>query len=327
MGNPKKKGSGLMKRILSVLALLLLTAARAEAQANSHVLIVSGLGGEPKYVQDFLAWGSAMAEAVQGRFGVPAANVTYLAEEPQRNRAIIDGESRREEIEKALQAIAARAGADDRILILLIGHGSMDSRGSRINLPGPDLLSTELATMLAPFRTQSVVVVNGASASGSWHEALAAPNRTIITATRSGSERNETIFPKFFVEAFSGDGADADRDGRVTVQEAFNYATRETERSYQTAGTLQMERARMEGNTELARTFHLGAPAGQAPSDASPELRALYARRGELENSVDALRNRRSQMEDAAYQTELERLVLELARTNRSIQDAESGAR
>lgn len=311
-----------MKRMIPVLALLALSATRLDAQSNAHVLIVSGLGGEPKYVQNFLDWGSAMAEAAETRFGVPAANIVYLAEEPGQNSAV-DGESTKAEIEQALQGIASRADTDDRILILLIGHGSMDTRGSRLNLPGPDLLSTEMATLLEPFSTQSVVVVNGASASGSWHEALDAPNRMIITATRSGSERNETIFPRYFVEAFSADGADADRDGKVTIQEAFTYANRETERSYETAGTLQLEHARMEGNIELAGTFHLGAPTGQAPASASPELRALYARRGELESSVDALRNRRSQMEDAAYESELERLVLELARTNRSIQDLE----
>lgn len=316
-----------MKRMVSALALLALSAVRVDAQSNAHVLIVSGLGGEPKYVQDFLAWGSAMAGGVQTRFGVPAANVVFLAEEPQRNRTVIDGESTKAEIEGALRRIASNAGADDRVLILLIGHGSVDARGSRINLPGPDLLATDLAALLEPFRTQSVVVVNGASASGSWHEALAAPNRTIVTATRSGSERNETVFPRFFVDAFSVEGADADRDGRVTIQEAFTYANRETERSYQTAGTLQLEHARMEGNAQLAQTFHLGAPAGQAPANASAAVRALYTRRGELEASVDALRNRRSQMQDAAYQAELERLVLELARTNRSIQDAEGGSR
>lgn len=315
----------MIRKILPVLAALAVGAGNLEAQ-NAHVLIVSGLGGEPKYVQDFVTWGTAMANAAQTRFGVPASNVIYLAEDPSRNRAVIDGESTREEIERAIRGIATRAGANDRILILLIGHGSMDSRGSRINLPGPDLLATEMAAMLEPFKTQSVVFVNAASSSGGWHDVLAAPNRTIITANRTGQERNETIFPRFFVEAFSGDGADSNRDGRVSIQEAFNYANRETERFYQTAGTLQMEHARMEGNTQLAETFHLGAPSGQAPATASAEVRALYARRAELESSVDALRNRRSQMADAAYQTELERLVLELARTNRQIQEAEGGS-
>lgn len=317
----------MIKNFLPALAALALGAGSLQAQSDAHVLIVSGLGGEPKYVQDFLTWGTAMANAAQTRFGVPAANVVFLAEEPARNSAVIDGESTREEIERAIRAIASRAGANDRILILLIGHGSMDSRGSRINLPGPDLLATEMATMLEPFKTQSVVLVNAASASGGWQDVLGAPNRTIVTATRSGMERNETVFARFFVEAFSGEGADANRDGRVTLQEAFTYANRETERSYQTAGTLQLEHARLEGNTQLAETFHLGAAAGQAPANASAEVKALYARRGELESSIDALRNRRSQMADSAYQTELENLLLELARTNRQIQDAEGGSR
>ena len=107
--------------------------------------------------------------------------------------------------------------------------------------------------MLAIFPTQPTVVVNTSSASGDWQEALAAPNRTIITATRSAGERNETAFGEFFAKAFAEDVADPDKDGRVTIKEAFEYATAETTRHYQTRGTLQMEHARMEGNAQLAR--------------------------------------------------------------------------
>lgn len=307
-----------MKKIALGAILLLLGATEAKAQA--HVLIVSGLGGEPRYVEEFHQWGTTMVDAARERFGLPAENVTYLAENPARDPARINGISRSEEVEAAITRIAARAEPDDRILILLIGHGSMDTRGARLNLPGPDLTAEEYATLLDALPTQPVVFVNSGSASGGFQDALAGPNRTIITATRTGMERNETVFGKYFVAAFAEDGADADRDGRVSIAEAFEYAVRETERSYTTANLLQMEHARMEGGPELARSFHLGA-APVVPADVPAEVRALYERRQRLEQSIETLRGRSGQMEPAAYQSELEALLLDLARTNREIQE------
>src|SRR5690606_18811877 len=119
--------------------------------------------------------------------------------------------------------------------------------------PGPDITAEEFATMIAAFGDRPLAFVNTASASGDFADVLAGPNRTIITATRSGMERNETVFGRYFVEAFAQDDADADRDGRLTLTEVFDYALRETQRSYQMANRLQMENARIEGDSAFAR--------------------------------------------------------------------------
>jgi hypothetical protein len=308
-----------MTKLLGALLMVGLQASTGWAQA--HLLVVGGLGGEEKYAEEFYRWGAAMVDAARERYGLPAENVLFLAENPERDRARIAGESRRDDIERAIAAIARTAGPEDRVMILFFGHGSSDSRGSRINLPGPDLTAEDLAAMLSGLGSRPVAVVNTASASGGFHDALAGPNRTVVTATRSGMERNETIFGGFFVAAFTQDGADSNRDGRVTISEALDYAIRETERAYETGGRLQMEHARIEGDMELARVFHLGGAVSTAPPDASPAVRALYAERQRLEESIDALRGRSGQMDAEEYQRELERLLLELARTNRAIQE------
>ncbi len=299
-----------------------LVCAPAPATAQAHLLIISGLGGEARYVDDFHGWGTALVDAARGRLRLPAENVVFLSENPSRDPSRVNGESRRENVERAIADMAARAGADDRIMIVLFGHGSADPRGARVNLPGPDITAEEFATMIAAFGDRPLAFVNTASASGDFADVLAGPNRTIITATRSGMERNETVFGRYFVEAFAQDGADADRDGRLTLTEVFDYALRETQRSYQMANRLQMENARIEGDSAFARVFHMQGIAS-APSDASAETRALFTRRRELEEAIDALRLRAGQMEAAEYTAELERLLLELARTNQRIQEDE----
>jgi hypothetical protein len=311
-----------MRTILT--ALLLLAGHVSVASAQAHVLIISGLGGEQKYVDDFHDWGTAMVDAARDRFGLPRENVVYLSENPARDPDRIKGPSRRDNIEQEIAALARRARPDERILILLIGHGGSDSRGVRLNVPGPNLTAEDLATFLRPI-SQPLVVVNTASASGGFQQPLAGANRVIITATRSEMERNETRFGGFFVAAFANEGADTDKDGRVSIQEAFDFAKAEVERAYRTENLLQMEHARIEGDTQLAQAFALGGRVVAIPVNASPELQALYAERQRLENSVNDLRARSGQLAAEQYQAELERVLLDLARTNQRIREQEGG--
>ena len=84
----------------------------------------------------------------------------------------------------------------------------------RINLPGPDLSAGALAAMLAPLGDRRVVVVNAASASGGFIEALSAPGRVVITATRSAAEAEATRFGGHFVAALGGADAALPTIGR-----------------------------------------------------------------------------------------------------------------
>lgn len=310
-----------MRSITAAAAFLLFGASGVAAQ--THLLIVSGLAGEPRLEEQFHSWGGAMAAAAVERFDISAERITYLAAKPERDPSRIDGEATKENIDAALARIAGAAGPADRVLVLLIGHGSSDARSSRINLPGPDLTAAELDAMLDRFSTQRVVVVNTTSASGAFQEPLAGDNRTIITATNSGREQNETVFARYFVAAFSGDVADADKDGRITVLEAYDYANTEVERFYESDNRLQTEHSVLAGDRELARAFTLDRGAARtaagAAASASPEIRALIEQRQALEAQVTAHTARKDDMEAAAYQRELERLLLELARTNREI--------
>jgi hypothetical protein len=309
-----------MKHLLTIGILSLLAAPVASAQ--SHLLVVSGLSGEPQHEEQFHVWAMGMITAAGNRFNLPADRITYLAEKPEKDSRRIAATSTKANIDAALTRIAGSAGPTDRVLILLIGHGSSDGQSSRINLPGPDLTASDLATMLGRFTTQQVVVVNAASASGAFQEPLLAQNRTIITSTKSGREQNESIFARFFVDAYAVDGADSDKDGRVSVLEAYDFANREVERFYKSDNRLQTEHSVLGGNREIARAFNLGGGAAVAASS-SPEVEGLVAEKLALEAEVQALTARKAEMEEAEYQRELERLLLALARKNQEIRAKE----
>jgi hypothetical protein len=318
VGLPEEPGARLSGR-LPALALALAVASPAAAE-QSHLLIVVGLGGEPKFTDAFHELATSMVTAAEDKLGVARANVVYLGEKtPLR--------STRENVVKAFEDVARRAASGDLVFILLIGHGSFQSGEARFNLPGPDMSAADFAPLLARLPSQKVVFVNTASASGDFIKALSGKDRAIVTATKSAFERNETEFAQYFVEAFTKDGADADKDQRVSVLEAFDYARREVQRAYEKNQRLLTEHAVLDDHADgaLARTLFLGsgAPAIARASD-DPELAELRRQRRDIETKIDALKAQKETMAAARYDEELEKLLVELALKDGAIRRREA---
>lgn len=312
------------------------------AYGQTYLVVIVGLGGEPGYRELFHEMGSSLVGAARERYAVPPENVFFFAERSERDAAIT-GRSTKANVESALIRIATSIEPQARLFVVLIGHGSAQGGTPRFNLPGPDMTASDFAALLARFPTQQIVFANLTSASGGFLAALSGPRRTVITATRSGTERNETLFGGHFVAALVDEGADADKDERVSVLEAFEYARREVIRAYDRENRLRTEHALLDDNGDgvgshepdpqrgdgaVARTQFLVAtrPGMTATATDDPALAALYAERLELNRDIAALRLRKTDMAPDAYERELERLLLALARANRAIRDRESGA-
>jgi hypothetical protein len=330
------------RRIAALLALAMLaalgSASVAGAQPGSHLLVIVGLGGDLENSDRFHQWASTIVDAARGRYGLASESVVYLGEDPARDPKRLGGRSTREAIAAAVDRVARTARPGDTVFIVLIGHGASATGGARFNLPGPDLTAAEYASLLNRFAGQTAVFVNTASSSGGFVQALSGRNRVIVTATTSDGERNQTRFGEFFAEAFTADGADGDKDGRVSALEAFNWARTRVADSYKRDGQLLTEHAVLDDNGDgkgaaapeqpggdgaLARTlFMSAAAAGRAiPDQADPELRALVAQRDTLEARIAALRAAKDKTDPMKYEADLEGLLIDLARVNRSIRE------
>jgi len=205
---------------LAALLLVLGLSGRAGAE-DSHLLIVAGLGGEKKYTDAFHEMAVALVGAAEKKLGIDPAHIAYLGEKPaEPSLPVYRGRAARETVARALADIARRARPGDLVFILLIGHGTAQAGASRFNLAGPDMGAADFAPLLDGLAAQTVVFVNAASASGDFVQGLSGKGRAIVTATKSPLERNQTVFAKHFVDAFTGDGADADKDQRVSLLEA-----------------------------------------------------------------------------------------------------------
>jgi hypothetical protein len=329
-----------MRRTLALgaLALTSVLSTSLAAQQQSHLLIVSGLGGERQYSDAFYEWSVTLADAAQKRHGLAREQITYLAEDPTRDAARIDGKSTADEIRKAIRTIAQKTGDDAQIFIVLIGHGSSNGEESKFSMPGADLGTKEFAALLDSLKGRKVAFVNMSSASGEFVPALSAPGRAIVTATKTGFERNEVLFPRFFVRAFAADGADSDKDGRLSLLEAFDYARTEVARSYEEANKLQTEHALIDDNADktgsanaelrkgdgaVAQRMFLAPALSAAAAAADPKLAALYKEKRAIEDRIAELRRAKDVMRAEDYESQLEKLLVDLALKTQEIKAIE----
>ena len=303
---------------------------------HAFLLIVVGLAGDPDHGKTFHKWGTTLAQASE-RLGVAPENLAFLVDVPAEGDEKVTGRASKDEVAKVLQGFGARAGADDVLFVVLIGHGSYDGRAAKFNMPGPDMTAADFNALFAKLPTKQIVFVNTASASGPFVADLSGASRTIVTATRNGAEQYATLFGGYFIDALVSESADSDKNKRVSVLEAFQFAKGEVAKAYEREGLLATEHALLDDNGDkdgsqdptatgkdgrVANIVSLGTVGGDnLPSD--PKVRALYLERRELERRVESLRLLKESMEPARYSSELEKLVTAIALKTREIRTAE----
>jgi hypothetical protein len=226
------------------------------------------------------------------------------------------------------------------VWIILIGHGTYDGREAKFNLRGPDLADAELADWVTSVK-RPVVVINCASASGPFVNRLSGPNRVVVVATKSGFEMNFSRFGEYLADAITDLRADLDKDGQVSLLEAYLMASSHVEEHYRAHSQLATEHALLDDNGD-----HLGTPANwfkgvratQRAKDGAaldglrahqlhliPSVRErempveIRQRRDELELSIAALRDQKEKLKDDEYYARLEKLMVELAHLYREV--------
>ncbi|HEY4322071.1 MAG TPA: hypothetical protein VGM77_12960 [Gemmatimonadales bacterium] len=305
-----------MKRFaLLALSVSVTTPLVAQAGGATRVLIVSGLSGDPSFARTFNTAAGAVYQAAHDRWHVADSDLVYLNEDPT-TAAHSTGKSTRENVAAAFTQLAAREHAGDVVLVLLIGHGAGEGAASALNLPGPDPTAGDYATWVARLAPATVVFVDASSASGDFVPVLAGPNRIVITATKTAFERNAVEFAGFFANGLASGDADADKDGVVTVAEAFHYAVSRVAQSYDATKRMLTEHAVIADSSHLASATGFGGRA----SSADPRVTALLGQRRAIQLQVDSLHRLKPTMDSTAYQSALETLLLQLAERTRALQ-------
>ena len=204
-------------------------------------------------------------------------------------------------------------------MLVLIGHGSFDGNEYRFNMPGPDITGKEIVAFLDSMPASQMLVVNATSSSGSVVESWRRANRVVITATRSGSERNATRFAEYWVQALSSTEADRDKNEMVTAAEAYEFASRKAADAFKSGASLATEHPRLDGKlADRLVVARLGSSA-LLPSDA--QLDALMKEQSTIEQQIDEVKARKASLGEEQYYDELEKVLLSLARLDRRIDE------
>lgn len=312
-----------------VVAILAFGAAARAVAGDNYALVVTGASGGEPYATKYDGWRRTFVSTLREKFGYPADHVIVLADKKEPGVA----PATREQVQRTLAGFRTRLTKDDLLVVLLIGHGTSaagpaapgDAVGedAKFNLVGPDLNATEWGDLLKPLMAR-LVFIDTTSASFPFLHHLAGPGRIVITATDSTAQEFETVFGEWFVKAFTETAADADKNGRVSLLEAFAYASAGVRRWFDEHNQLPTERPLIdEAGNGVGREAQSPGPDGALasvtylqPAGGSPgaERRALLKRQAELEGQIEDLKLRRPSLSPDAYEAELERLLVELAR-------------
>ncbi len=313
----------------AVLQSCLLLAASGMARAGErYALVVTGASGGPQYAEKYDEWRSSFVQLLQGPLGYAEANVLVLAEEELAGAQ----KATRENVRAAIADLRKRATKDDVVLVVLVGHGSgNDADDAKFNLVGPDLSASEWGELLKAMPGR-LVFINGASGSAPFLQELSARNHVVITANDSAAQTFETVFPQFLLEAYRDNGADLDKNDRVSVFEAFAFISSRVREYFEQRSQLATEHGVLDDNGDgigrliddegadglLARLTYLRADAPIADTG-NPERTAMLRRRAELNTQLEELRARKHTMPLDDYERTLETLLLELARIDRAL--------
>jgi hypothetical protein len=310
---------------VAILSLLLFPSI---ARAERYALIVTGAAGGDAYEQKYSGWRTAFTTTLRDSFKYDPDRIVALGEHEA------DGvqQATRQNVQRALGELRKRMTKDDQLLVLLVGHGtSLDGDEAKFNLVGPDLTASEWSELLKPLPGR-LVFVNTTGASFPFLRRLAGRGRIVLTATDSAAQQFETVFPEFFVKAFADAAADLDKNGRVSMWEAFTYASGGVRQWFEQKGQLPTERPLLDDtgagigrealnagtDGAIARITYLEPDAALAlPADTA--LAVLIKRRAELEADLEALKARKETMPEDQYDAELEKLLVEISRVGAQI--------
>jgi hypothetical protein len=312
--------------VLALLAAAPFTSLPAFAQGGRYALLIQGASGEEQYAKQHRAWLDGLATALRDRFGYEASAVTVIAEQPR------EGETRAtaENVRTAVARLAKTLTPSDQLLVVFIGHGTAQGQEAKFNLIGPDLSVSDWRTLLEPVRA-TLAVVDTTSGSFPYLAGLAAPGRVVITATNTYAQQFHTVFPDGFVRALTDSDADQDKNGRISLLEAFTHASRLVREYYEQKGTMATETAVIddtgdgEGRLATAETpsgsvaalLYLDTPKVATSTD--PELQKLLTRQQALTEQVDELRRRRASMTEDEFNRQFEALLADLAEVSREV--------
>lgn len=315
------------------------TTSDTETKATQALILVVGSGGTPEYSAEFAKWAARWTEASKNAqaetvvIGLDAVVATDANTTASSGDVASSSTTDADTLSSAIQKFAA-IETSEPLWLVYVGHGTFDGRRASLNLRGPDVTEERLSELLKESK-RPVTGIFCCSCSSPFVNALSGPNRIIISATKDGNQIQYSRFGDAFSTAIGSLDADINRDGQVSLLEAWLFASRRTSEFYKTEGRLATEHSLLDDNGDQkgtrAENFEglrlkpniknaaemdgkLSSRWSFVRSDEerklTPEQRKI---RDDLESQLEALREQKDSMDEAVYLSRLEEILRPLA--------------
>ncbi|GAB1257596.1 hypothetical protein NBRC116494_20980 [Aurantivibrio plasticivorans] len=299
-------------------------------EAKKYVAILVGASADKESANAKRELATNLRQSLLNDYGYDAKRITVLLGNDKKTQIGSDGVCNASNIRQLFSRYQKNLTAADQLTVVLIGHGTGRRESAKFNVVGPDLTVDEFAELFSVLPNNDVVVINTTSSSHDFTRPLAKPGRILISATRSGAEKYDTVFPYYFIEGVTGLAADRDKNGRVSYLELFTYSTNRVNEHYRERDILPSEHATLEDNGDGVFSMDLsrqgdGRLAELAYLDQiqfslaelSPQAGELREQMKRIERDVFSLRAAKPNLSESDYWQQLEPLLIQLAKVTR----------
>jgi len=215
---------------------------------NTYALIICGINKDPKErlakdkaVTNLRSFFLNNAKLKPARLNVLVADNSFIGKGSKTSNA--------ENLKKTIKNLAATVQSQDRFIFYYIGQANIVAGKLRLNLPGRDITHEQLGEWINQIRASSMLLVLDCPGAGMAVKALTGQGRIVIGAS-TAEQHYSTRFSEYFVPSLLDSKSDTDGDGKVSLLEAFTFASKQLDDWYFSRLFLRTETPVLEDNAD-----------------------------------------------------------------------------
>ena len=215
---------------------------------NTYAMIIGGINKDPgerlakdKVVINLRRFFLNNAKLKPARLRVLVADNSSLGKGSNISNA--------ENLKQTIKTLAAVVQPVDRFIFYYVGQANIVAGKLRLNLPGQDITHEQLAEWINRIRASSMLLVLDCPGAGMAVKAMTGKGRIIIGAC-TAEQHYSTRFSEYFVPSLVDSKSDTDSDGKVSLLEAFTFASKQLDDWYFRQLLLKTETPVLEDNAD-----------------------------------------------------------------------------
>jgi len=215
---------------------------------NTYAMIIGGINNDPierlakdKVVLNLRRFFLNNAKLKPARLSVFVADNSSLGKGLNISNA--------ENLKETIKTLAAAVQPADRFIFYYVGQANIVAGKLRLTLPGEDITPEQLAEWINRIRASSMLLVLDCPGAGLAVKAMTGQGRIIIGAC-TAEQHYSTRFSEYFVPSLVDSKSDTDSDGKVSLLEAFTFASKQLDDWYFRQLFLKTETPVLEDNAD-----------------------------------------------------------------------------